>query len=331
MTTLISRRHFNRIVGVGGASAAIVRASSVLAQPAWPSRPVRILISFPPGGSSDFVARVLAPHLSERFGQQFIVDNRPGAGGTVAGDILRREAPDGYTFLLSNNAPFTIAPTIFRRVPYNVNTDFTHIAYLGATYGGCVAHPSLGVRDLAGLIAKARAEPGQLNFGSSGVGSIGHITGEDFARKANINIVHIPYRGAGPLRIDLLAGVVGFQFEGIVSSLPQIAAGTLHGLAVGSENRLAAAPNVPTFRELGHDIVVKNWHGLSAPANLPAPITERLHAALSEICVRPAVTEQFNTIGNYYDQMSTAQFTRFVADQIDLWRPMIINAGVVER
>ncbi|MCR4520304.1 MULTISPECIES: tripartite tricarboxylate transporter substrate binding protein [Bosea] len=323
MVTTLTRRHFGKLA----AASALACPAVVQAQPAWPTKPVRILISFPPGGSSDFVARAITPALSEHFGQQFIVDNRPGAGGTVAGDILRREQPDGYTFLLSNNAPFTIAPTMFKKIPYNVVKDFTHVCYLGATYGGLVAHANVGVKTAAELIAKAKANPGQLSFGSSGVGSIGHITGNTFCRAAGIDILHVPYRGAGPLRIDLTAGIIGLQFEGIVTSVPQIAAGELFGLGVTSDKRLPAVPNIPTFREMGYDVSVKNWHGISAPANLPPAIAEKMSAALADICTRQAITDQFAKIGNYYDPMTSAEFSAFVADQIEVWRPMIIAAG----
>jgi tripartite-type tricarboxylate transporter receptor subunit TctC len=303
----------------------------VAAQPAWPTRPVRILISFPPGGSSDFVARVLAPPLSEALGQPVVVENRPGAGGMLAAEALKREAPDGHTFLLSNNAPFTIAPTMFPRISYDVMRDFTHVAYLGATFGGLTAHPSVAVRDVAGLVAKAKAQPGRLNFGSSGTGSIGHITGTTFARMAGIDIVHVPYRGAGPLRTDLQSGVVELAFEGIVTSLPNIRQGLLLGLAVASPERLSLAPQVATFREQGHDLVLRNWHGLSGPAGVPPAIVERLAARLDEISRRPQVNEAFLTIGNFYESWTTEQFRAFVAAEIEAWRPRIIEAGVVER
>lgn len=319
----------SRRVLLGAAAATL--AAPAYAQPAWPARPVRILISFPPGGSSDFVARVIAPQMAEMFGQSFVVDNRPGAGGMLAAEALKREPADGHAFLLSNNAPFTIAPTMFPRITYDALRDFSHVAYLGSTFGGAVAHPSLGVRSLAELVAKAKAAPGTINFGSSGIGSIGHITGVNFCLRAGIDMVHVPYRGAGPLRIDLTTGVVKLNFEGIVSSLPAIAAGQLVGLAVAAEDRIPAAPDLPTFRELGHDLVIKNWHGLSAPAGLPPAIADRLRRGMAEICARAATTAQFATIGNYYAPMAAADFPRFVADQIALWRPMIIAADAVDK
>jgi tripartite-type tricarboxylate transporter receptor subunit TctC len=313
------------------ATALLAAPSLAMAQPAWPSRPVRIIISFPPGGSSDYVARVLAPALAEMFGQPFAVDNRPGAGGMLAAELLKREPADGHTFLLSNNAPFTIAPTMFPRITYDVMRDFTHVAYLGSTFGGFVAHPGLGLRSVSEVVARAKAQPGRLNFGSSGVGSIGHITGNTFAGLAGVELLHVPYRGAGPLRTDLATGTVGMAFEGIVTSLPAIQAGALHGLAVASEERLSLAPAIPTFREQGFDILVKNWHGLSGPAGVPAPIVARLQAGLAEICARPAITEQFLRIGNFWAPMSTPEFSAFVANEIGAWRPLILAADAVDK
>jgi tripartite-type tricarboxylate transporter receptor subunit TctC len=312
------------------ASAAAL-ARPALAQAPWPQRAVRILVSFPPGGSSDFVARVIAPHLAEALGQQFLVDNRPGAGGMLAAELLKREPADGHTFLLSNNAPFTIAPTMFPRIGYDVMRDFTHVAYLGSTFGGFVTHPGQNLKTVPDVVARAKAEPGRLTFGSSGIGSIGHITGNTFARLAQVELLHVPYRGAGPLRTDLAAGTVGMAFEGLITNLPAIRNGALNGLAVTAEARSPLAPDVPTFRELGYDIIVKNWHGLSGPAGVPAPIVARLHQALADICARPAVTEQFLRIGNFWEPMTTPAFNSFVAQEIVAWRPMIIGADAVDK
>ncbi len=313
------------------AGAALALPCTAIAQPAWPNRPVRIIISFPPGGSSDHVARVIAPHMAEMFGQPFVVDNRGGAGGTLAADLLKREPNDGHVFLLSNNAPFTIAPTMFPRITYDVMRDFTHIAYLGSTFGGFVIQSSLGLNSVAEVVARAKAQPGRLNFGSSGIGSIGHITGNNFAMLAGIELLHVPYRGAGPLRSDLAAGTVNMSFEGLITSLPAIRAGQLRGLAVTAEARNPLATDIPTFREQGYDIVVKNWHGLSGPAGVPAPIVARLQAGLADICARPAVTQGFNTIGNFWEPMTTAAFNAFVAAEIAKWRPMILAADAVDK
>jgi tripartite-type tricarboxylate transporter receptor subunit TctC len=320
------------LAGVGAASGAALAAPGLLrAQTAWPVRPVKILISFPPGGSSDIIARALTPHLTEMFGQQFVVDNKPGAGGTVAADALKRENPDGHAFLLSNNAPFTFAPIVFKKVPYDPIKDFTHVAYLGSAYGGVIAHPKAGVKSLAEMVAKAKAQPGRMTFGSSGVGSIGHITGSAFCKLAGVQMEHIPYRGAAPLRVDLTAGVVDVTFEGFDSRIPEMQAGTMMGLATASPKRVAKAPDIPSLRELGYDLVSANWHGLSAPPGLPDAIAQRIHAGLSEICKREAVLKQMDAIGNIYEPMGRPEFATFVADQLKIWRPMITDAGVVEQ
>ena len=314
---------------LGGAlvtSAGLIGAARAQAQ--WPTKPVRILISFPPGGSSDFVARVLTPYLSEQLGQQFIVDNRPGAGGTVAADILKKEAPDGYNFMISNNAPFTIAPTQFKKIPYDPLRDFTHITYLGSTFGGLLAHPKIGVKTLPELVAKAKAEPGKFTYGSSGVGSIGHISGETFRRLSGIDILHIPYKGAGPLRLDFAAGVVDMQFEGIVSNLPAIRAGALVALAAASAERLPPAPDVPTFREQGFDMTMENWHGMTAPARLPSVIADRFHQVLIELLERKEVLDKLATYGVFYKAMTGPAFAAYVGQQIEVWKPQIIAAGV---
>ena len=333
MPQAIYRHSRRQALRLGAIAAAVLasRPAVVSAQAAWPAKPVRIMISFPPGGSSDIIARALSPHLSEMFGQQFIVDNKPGAGGTVAADALKREPPDGYAFLLSNNAPFTFAPTVFKKIPYDPVKDFTHFAYLGTAFGGLVAHPKAGIKDVAGLIAKAKAEPGRLTYGSSGVGSIGHITGSSFCRLTGIDMVHIPYRGAAPLRVDLTSGVVDMAFEGLDSRLPEIVAGTMVGIASISDKRLPKAPNIPTLRELGFDLVSGNWHGLTGPANLPASIAEKLHAGLAQICTREIVLRQFDAIGNLYEPRSRADFAAFVESQLAVWRPQIIAAGVTEQ
>lgn len=180
-------------------------------------------------------------------------------------------------------------------------------------------------------MARAKAEPGRLTFGSSGIGSIGHITGNTFARLAGIELLHVPYRGAGPLRTDLTTGTVGMAFEGLITNLPAIRSGGLHGLAVTAETRNPLAPDIPSFRELGYDIVVKNWHGLSGPLGVPQAIVARLQAGLAEICARPAITEQFMRIGNFWEPMTMPAFNAFVAREIELWRPMILAADAVDK
>ena len=299
-----------------------------LAQAAWPSRPVKLLISFPPGGSSDFVGRTLAPFLAEQLGQPFVIDNRPGAGGMIAAEALKKDAPDGYNFMISNNAPFSIAPTQFKNINYDPVKDFTHIAYLGSTYGGCVANPKLGAKNLAELVAKAKANPGKLTFGSSGTGSIGHIVGETFKRMAGVDLLHVPYKGAAPLRQDLLAGVVDMQFEGVIGNLAFIRAGSMVALGSASPERLGPVPEIATFREQGFDMVTENWHGMTAPPALPAAISGRLNQVLMALLQRKDVLDKLAVYGVFYKPMTSAAFNAYVAAQVDYWRPQIVAAGV---
>ena len=298
------------------------------AQTGWPTRPVKVLISFPPGGSSDFVGRTLAPFLMEQLGQPFVVDNRPGAGGMIAAEALRKETPDGYTFMISNIAPFTIAPTQFKNIAYDPVRDFTHIAYLGSTYGGCVANPKVGVKSLRELVAKAKSQPGKLTFGSSGTGSIGHIVGESFKRLAGVDLLHVPYKGAAPLRQDLLAGVVDMQFEGVLGNLSFIRAGTMVALGTASPERLSPIPDMPTFREQGFDMTVENWHGMTGPAALPAAISTRMYQVLGTLLQRKDVLDKLAVYGVFYQPMTGAAFNAYIASQIEVWRPQIIAAGV---
>ena len=316
------------VQAIGAAATGCLLPGLSQAQAAWPTRPVKLVISFPPGGSSDFVARTLAPFLGEMFGQPFVIENKPGAGGMIAAEGLKREAPDGYNFIISNNAPFSIAPTQFKVVNYDAVKDFTHIAYLGSSYGGAVAHPKVGVKTLPELIAKAKANPGKLTFGSSGTGSIGHIVGETFKRLTGTDMLHVPYKGAGPLRQDLMAGVVDLSLEGLLGSLPLIRAGSLVGLGTASAERLPPVPEFATFREQGVDMVTENWHGLTAPARLPSAITERLVRGLDTLLQRKDVLEKLAVYGVFMRPMNSAAFNSYVAAQIEYWKPQIVAAGV---
>lgn len=322
----LTRRHL--LAGAGAAAAASWTGWAQAQPAAWPARPVKVIISFPPGGSSDFVGRTLAPFLAEQLGQPFVVDNKPGAGGMIAAEALRKEAPDGYNFMISNNAPFTIAPTQFKNIAYDAVKDFTHIAYLGSTYGGCVAHPKVGVKNLKELIAKAKANPGKLTFGSSGTGSIGHIVGETFKRVAGVDMLHVPYKGAGPLRQDLLGGVVDMQFESVLGNLSFVRAGTLVALGTASGERLPPIPEVATFREQGVDMTVENWHGMTGPANLPPAITTRMAQVLNTLLQRKDVLDKLAVYGVFYQPMTGPAFNAYIASQIDVWRPQIVAAGV---
>jgi tripartite-type tricarboxylate transporter receptor subunit TctC len=325
-----------RLLGVAGATAVAAALTlspvgNAMAQAgAWPTKPVRIVVTFPPGGTSDIVARLLSQYLTEKLGQQFLVDNRPGAGGTLAGSLVSKEAPDGYTLILANNAPFTIAPTQFKKIPYDPIKDFTHVTYIGASAPGLMVQPSLGVKDLKGFIALAQSGT-KLTYGSSGVGSISHILGEGVKKKTGISMVHVPYKGSAPAIQDFKAGVLKSYYDLLAQNMPMIKAGEAVALAVAAPQRISQAPDVPTFREQGVDLVLENWLGVSGPAGMSPELTKTIHDAFGEAMKLQAVKDKLNTWGIEPRTMSSAEYTHFVGDQIAVWRPLIIEAGATEK
>ncbi|KZM49269.1 tripartite tricarboxylate transporter substrate binding protein [Labrenzia sp. OB1] len=293
----------------------------------YPERPVRILVSFPPGGSSDLVARLLAEKLSGELGQQFVVENKPGAAGTVAATELKNAANDGYTLMLSNLTPFSVAPTRFPDTPYDPIEDFTHIAYIGAVHLGMFASPELGTPDMAAFTEKASAEPGVLDFGSSGVGSWGHVFAVAFTSEADVELSHIPYKGSGPMRLDFRAGVIPVIFDAVPQNLPNVEEGNAIPLAVSATERLATLPDTPTFVELGYDIVAENWLGISAPAGIDAKITGTLQEALATALQSDDVVRQFDSWGIVRSDMSSEAFADYVAASAESWAPLVRQAS----
>ncbi len=328
MTKLLTRR---ALAACAAAAIGLLAGSGLAYAQAWPTKPVRIVVTFPPGGTSDIVARLLGQYMSEKLSQQFIIDNRPGAGGTLAADIVKKEAPDGHTLLLSNNAPFTISPTQFKTVPYDTVKDFTHIAYIGASPPGLFVQPKSGIKSLADFIARAKAEPGKINYGSSGVGSIHHVLGEAVKKRAGINVVHVPYRGTAPAIQDFKAGVLQTYYDLLAQNVPMIKAGEAVAIAVAAPARISQAPEVPTFREQGIDLVLENWLGVSGPAGMPPEVVAAIHKAVQEAMALPAVQERLQSWGIERKTMTTTDFSAFVADQLQLWRPLIIEAGAQEK
>lgn len=312
---------------VAGLAMALIAPFAASAAEDWPSQPVRIMVSFPPGGSSDLVARLLSEHLSTELGQQFVVENRPGAGGTVAAEALKREAGDSHVFMLSNLAPFTIAPTQFKDIGYDAVADFTHVSYIGAVHMGMFVKPDLGPKTFADFVEMAKAAPGEYDFGSSGVGSWSHVIGQNVASMAGLDLVHIPYQGSGPMRLDFRAGVISVFFDAVLQNMEMVQDGEAVVLAVTSPERLKGAPDVATFREQGFDLVAENWLGVTAPAGLDPAIVAKMDAAMQTVMAREDVRRQFAVWGLVQEPKTTEAFQGFVADQIAVWRPMVLAAG----
>ena len=321
------RNTFMRVsLSLAAAVIALGTIGATTATAAWPEKPVRILVSFPPGGGSDLVARLLAENLTKELGQQFVVQNKPGAAGTVATTALKKAKADGYTFMLSNLTPFNVAPVRFPNTPYDPIDDFTHVSYIGAVYLGLFVSPKVGVKTLAELIAKAKKEPGKLDYGTSGVGSWGHVVSAQFKALTGVDMVHIPYKGSRPMRLDFRSGVVPITFDALPQNLPAIKEGLAIPLAISSKSRIPTSANIPTFMEQGLLISAENWLGITAPAGLNSTIASKVDAALQKAKATEKVKKQFATWGVSQRPMTSAQFRDFVAAEGKAWRPLVKKA-----
>jgi tripartite-type tricarboxylate transporter receptor subunit TctC len=294
----------------------------------WPSRPVRIVAPFAPGGTADTLGRVAAEHLSEAFGQQFFVENRAGAGGTTGSLAVARMDPDGYNFVVSGIATHAIAPATNPNIGYDALKDFTHVAYFGGPPIVFIVPAKLGVKSLRELIDYAKSRNEKLTYASPGVGTSGHLVAEYFAGKAGIAIEHIPYRGAAPGVMDVVAGHLRFGSMTWTTASGQISAGTVVPLAVSSDKRLADFPDIPTFKESGYDLVSTTWFSLSAPAGLPKEIVDKVNHEVVKTFARPEVLAKLRTEQIITEAMTPEQFTAFVGSELARWKPVAEQIGL---
>lgn len=308
---------------------ATLSTTAAVAEPgAWSDEPVRIVVTFPPGGTSDLVARLLAQHLDTDYGQKAVVDNRPGAAGTVAADYVAKQAPDGTTLILSNNAPFTISPTRFASLPYDPIKDFTHIAYIGASAPGLFVQPSAGITTLDEYVALVKETP--MTYGSSGVGSISHILGEAVDAALSVKSIHVPYQGSAPAIQDFRAGALDSFYDMAVQNSAMIEDGEAIALAIASPERNPQLPDVPTFKEQGYDVVIENWVGVSGPAGIDAEMRTKIHETVQAVFSAPEVQAKLTDLGITHVSMSSEDYEALVADLIGVWAPLIESAGIKE-
>ena len=273
-------------------------APLAFAQYAYPSKPIRLIAPFPPGGTTDVLSRILAQKLTDSLGRQVVVDNRPGAGGNIGHEIAAKTAPDGYTLLMSSNAALVTNPHIYKRLGFDPLNDFSPISVVAKAGPVLVVHPSVPARSVKELIALARARPGKLNFGSGGRGTPAHVAGEIFKAATGINIVHVPYKGGILAVTDLVAGQIDMVFSDMVPAVPQIKAGKLRALAVTSEQRSPALPDVPTIGEAGvKETIPETWWAMVTPKGTPAAIINRLNADLTQIMKMADVQERYAGLG----------------------------------
>ena len=316
------RRSALKILAAGAAALALP------ARAAWPEKPIRIVVTFPAGGASDIVARVMGEQLGRKLGQAVVVDNRPGAGGSVGGSLVTQSPPDGYTLMLSNSTPISIGPFALERQPYDPVEGFTHIALIGSAPCVVMANPKAGMKTLADLEANAK-KAGRLDFGSGGPASIGHIYGELMKNSLGLNMVHVPYRGGAPMTTDLIAGVVPVGIDVLTAFVPYFKSGQLVPLAVTSATRSALVPEVPTVVEAGYrKLVLDNFFGLSGPAHMPADVVTRLNAACNELLAQADVRKKMDELGIAVSPTTPAAFTAFVKEQVGQLGPTVKAAGV---
>lgn len=294
----------------------------------YPSKPVRLIVPFAAGGSTDVIARILAPKLSEVWGQQVLVDNRPGGNTVIGTDIVAKSPPDGHVLLVTP-APFTVVPSVLTKLPYDPAKDFEPITLINTTPMGFVVHPGVPAKNLKELIALAKARPGQMNFGSSGSGGVPHLSGELLNTMAGLKIIHVPYKGNAPALADLVGGHVDMAFNGLTSVMAFIKSGRLRVLGVTSLTRTAALPEVPTFDEQGlKGFQAVAWNGLTAPARTPKEAIVRIQEASARIIKSPELAEQLKRDGSDPVGSTTAEFTAHLRDEVVKWKKVLDRAGI---
>lgn len=295
---------------------------------AWPDRSVRIVIPYPPGGAADTTARLIAEPMGRALGQSVVIDNRPGANGGIAADHVAQAAPDGYTLLMGNLGPNAINPVIKSNLPYDPIRSFTTIVLANKVPLALMVRADHPARDLAGLIAMARENPGRIGYGSAGNGSASHLAGEMLKTSASINLLHVPYRGDAPGIVDLLSGNLPVMLTTTVSALPQMRANRVRILAVASGARLSAMPDVPTFVEQGvAGYEVSSWNGLFGPANLPRPIVEKVNAEATRALRLPEVTQRLEALGAQPSMGTPEDFSQFLRAELTRWAEVVRSSG----
>ena len=315
------------------ASTAVAPAFAQSTAASWPARPVRIVVPFAPGGTTDILARALAPELGKAFGQSFLVENKAGAGGNLGADQVAKSPADGYTLLMGTVGTQSINPALYPKMPYDAAKDFAPISLVAGVPNVLVVNPQKaqanGITDVRSLIAYAKAHPGKLNVASSGNGTSIHLSAELFKTTTGTYMVHIPYKGSGPALLDLIGGGTDLMFDNLPSALPQIKGGKLTALAVTSSERSAALPDVPTVAEAGglKGFEASSWFGLLAPAGTPAEIVNRIQQETAKALASPALKERLLAQGAVPGGMAPADFSRFIAAEAKKWAAVVKASG----
>jgi tripartite-type tricarboxylate transporter receptor subunit TctC len=318
----LPRRQFLHLA----AGAAIPAGSRVARAQAYPTRPVRVMVGFAPGQAIDIVTRIIGQRLSDRLGQQFIIENRPGAGGNIATEVVARAPADGYTLLAigSNNM---INPTLYQNLNYDFIRDIAPVASVYRVPQVMEVNPSFPAKTVPEFIAYAKAHPGEISFASAGNGSVAHVTGELFKMMTGVNMLHVPYRGAPPALTDLIAGQVHVMFDNMPSSIEHIRAGRLRPLAVTATTRLEALPDVPPVGDFVPGFETSAWAGIGAPKNTPAEIIDTLNREINAVLAEPAIRTRVADLGGEVLALSPSEYTRRIAEETDKWAKVIKFSG----
>jgi tripartite-type tricarboxylate transporter receptor subunit TctC len=325
---MVARSAFARrstAIAAASAVAGVLGGASLAA--AWPAQPIRLVVPFAPGGSTDLAARVVAHGLGERLGQPIVVENRPGAGATLGSALVAAAAPDGHTLVMSNVASHAIAPALYPNLRYDPLRDFTHVGLITANPSAFVSNPRFAARGLSEVARLSMETPRGLDVASYGSGSSNHLLIVQFAQAAPARLNHVPYRGAGPAMTDVIAGVVPLMSDSLPSAAGHIRAGSVRAIGLSSPERHPAFPAVPTFREQGVDLVSTSWFGLSGPAGLPAPVLARLERELDAVLKTPSVRDRLAEVGGQAGALSSEEYTAFVRSEAARWEPLVRASG----
>jgi len=307
---------------------AAVLALAASSAGAFPDKPVRFVIGFTPGGPSDILARALGQKLAERWGQQVVIENRPGAGGNLAAEAVAKSAPDGYTWLLGNNSILATNQSLYRKLPYDPVRDFAPVALVAVQPNILVVHPEVPAKTVADLILLAKQSPGKLNYASSGAGAAAHLAGELFKTMAGVDIVHVPYKGAQPALTDLIAGQVQLMFATSASVIPYVKAGRLRALAVTTAQRSPSVPELPTVSEAGlAGFEATTWHGVVVPAATPAPLVQKLNQDINSVLREKDLSERLAGLGAEVLTGTPRDFADYIAREIPKWAKVVKDSG----
>ena len=311
-----------------GLAAALALPAGALAQN-FPDRPIRFVVNFPPGGSTDFTARILAQHLLAAFGQTIVVDNRGGGGGNIGADIVAKSAPDGYTYLLSAEGPITINPSVYTALPYNAIRDIPAVTQVIKYANVVTVHPSIQVNSIKDLVARAKSQPGKLRYSHPGVGTGNHLAVELFKMMAGVDIISVPYKGGGPALVALAGNETQLSFATPPSALPHVKAGRLRAVAATSAKRSAALPDLPTVAESGvPGFEVDGWVGMYTRAGAPPKIVERMHAEVAKILRRPDVSELVLGGGSETSGIPIEEARALVRRETAMWAKVVKSTGI---